>query len=211
MTIGRLLESFDGTKSSLPSIAAEALDPEQIRAAAFEAGYSSGWEDAKEAEAKARQRVEAEFERNIQALAFTYHEAVDRVRGELAVFLEELVDVLIPSIVPELVREHLRAELLGLSDPLLELPVEIVASPDCRDWVAAMLTNDLSFEVQLVEDDTLGAHQVFLRTSKREVEVNMLPLISKLKSQLSAMSVGTGAPSVETDAREQNEEMLNYG
>ena len=97
MTIGRILESFDGTKSSVAVNSVESLDPEQIRATAFEAGYASGWEDAKDAETNARQRVEAEFERNVQSLAFTYHEAVDRVRGELVGFVEELVEVLITS------------------------------------------------------------------------------------------------------------------
>lgn len=195
MTIGRFLESFDGNSITVGPVST--VEPEKIKAAAFEAGYSSGWEDAKDAERNGTQRIEAEFERNIQSLTFTYHEAVDRVRGELSRFLEELVDVLIPALVPELVREHLRAELLNIADPLLEPPVEIVVSPDCRDWVETMLGDDFSLDIAVVEDHELVAHQVYLRTGNCETEVNMAPLISKLKSQLSALCAGNADENVE--------------
>ena len=190
MTLENLLETFDPLKTKSASSGTAALDSseiEQIRSQTFEAGYASGWEDAKASENEARQRVEAEFERNIQNLAFTYNEAVDRVRGELKSFVAALIDGFFPDIVPDLLREHVRAELLRVADEFVEVPLEIVTSPDCTELIEEMLQSDFSMKIELTTDDNLARRQVFIRIAERELEIDLSPLLGALKQQFNAI------------------------
>ncbi|MCV6591674.1 MAG: hypothetical protein OIF48_01885 [Silicimonas sp.] len=193
MTLQNLLETFDRRERQAAS-APPAPDPaalEAMRTEAFEKGYQSGWEDAQNSGTEARQRIEAEFERNIQNLMFTYTEAVDCVRGELKGFLDALIDGFLPEIVPDLTREHVRGELLKLADDLVEAPVEIVCAPDGTALLEELLQTTPGRDIQLIEDASLAARQVYIRIAQREVEVNVEPLIDALRQQLRALSETT--------------------
>lgn len=201
MTLERFLETFDprAAKPRAESAVLNADEIEQIRAAAYEAGYASGWEDATRAETEARQRIGAEFERNVENLAFTYNEAVDRVRGELKSFVAALLDGFFPELVPHLMREHVRSELMRIADEFIESPVELVCSPDSRDIIGELLGGDFGMQIELVEDAGLAARQVFVRIGNREVEVDLAPLLKALQDQFRAL---LETPEDESDLKE---------
>ena len=104
MTLANILETFDGRESvsASPQGAAETVDVEKEKSQSFDLGYASGWEDAQKSLTEAQQRIEAEFERNIQNLVFTYSEAVDCVRGELKTFISAIIEGFLPEMVPDL-------------------------------------------------------------------------------------------------------------
>lgn len=189
MSIRDLLETFDGlsTAPEKPSSGASNDMLESVRATAFEAGYTSGWDDAKAADDKARTRVQAEFERNVEAISFTYHEAVDRVRSELKTFVEALLSEFLPEIMPVALREHIRAELISAAESQIDLPIEIVVSPNCANLVSELVDGGLATALELVEDSSLAENQVFVRIADNEKEINLAPLISELKFQFGAM------------------------
>ncbi len=190
MTLQKVLETFDPIDAkgspSKPWIT-NSDEIETLRKQSFEAGYASGWDDAKAAESEARNRVDAELERNIQGLAFTYNEAVDRVRGELKTFVSALITSFIPDLTPELLREHVRAELIRLADEFIEVPLEIVAAPDCAELLGDMLKADFSMQIDLVTDPHLAPQQVFVRSNLREVEIDLAPLLGALREQFKAI------------------------
>ena len=190
MTLQNLLETFEQGKAPSKKAPAEldAADVEAIRSAAFEAGYASGWEDAQKADAEAQNRVTAEFERNIQNLVFTYSEAVDCVRGELKGFVSAVIEGFLPEVATDLTREHIRTELLKIADDLVEVPVEIVTSPDCKPLLEKLLENDFSLDIRLIEDATLAPLQVYIRIGEREIEVNVDPLVDALRTQFQAVA-----------------------
>ena len=189
MTRHTFLESFDRATGSV----AVKPDPvelaklDAIRSEAYEAGYRSGWDDAVASDKEARQRIEAEFERNIQGLAFTYNEAVDRVRSELKGFVSALLDQFLPSLLPDVLREYVRAELISIGDEQIELPVEIVASSDCLQLLSGMIEDDIAMDVNLVEDQSLANGQVFVRMEGRETQIDFEPLIQNLSRQFAAL------------------------
>lgn len=189
MTIENLLERFDSRLSA--DGGGSAIDPKEIeslRSKAFEEGYASGWEDAQTADSESRKRIEAEFERNIQNLIFTYTEAVDCVRGELKNFVSAIVEGLFPELVPELTREHVRNELLKIADDMLEAPIEIVTASDSKPLLDDLLERDFSIPINLIEDATLAPRQVYIRIAEREIEVNVAPLVEALRTQLNAVA-----------------------
>lgn len=200
MSIRDMLETFDAATTSSTKIVPAAADAslEAVRAAAFEAGYASGWDDAKAADDQARNRVQAEFERNVEAISFTYHEAVDRVRSELKTFVEVLLSEFLPDVLPLALREHVRAELLSAAESQIELPVQIVVSPNCRKLVSELAEGDFAVGIEVIEDESLAENQVFVRISGNEKDVNLAPLVSELKFQLRAMT-------------EQTEEVQKHG
>lgn len=191
MTLHKLLETFDpahlrASASSEPSLL-DSTEIEAIRQRGFEEGYASGWEDATASETEARRRIDAELERNIQNLAFTYSEAVERVRAELKTFVAALVDGFFPDLMLDLTREHVRAELVRIADAHVEVPLEIVASTDVVDVLQDMLQNDFSLEIELVSDQNLAPRQVFVRSRLREIEVDLSPLLTALREQFEAI------------------------
>jgi flagellar assembly protein FliH len=206
MSLRSLLETFDPSPASAPAPSpvsvetAPSVDPAALRSEGYEAGYASGWEDARTADDAARQRVAAEFERNIEALAFTYHEAVDLVRAELMDFVDAVVAAFLPAALPDLTREHLRSALNDLGEQALVKPVEIVVSSDCRHSVEAMLDEDFSLDLTLVEDPGLAPHQIFLRLAETETSIDLMPLVDTLKDQLDAVK-SASLPKEASDAR----------
>ena len=190
MSIRTLLETFELASVTDPQAPNNAPDPkaEDIRAVAFEAGYASGWDDAKSADDQARKRVQAEFERNVEAISFTYHEAVDRVRSELKEFVDALLLEFLPEILPIALREHLRAELLSIAESQTNLPIEIVMSPNCSELVLEFIGEELAAGIEVIKDASLASNQIFVRIAENEKEINLTPLVSELKFQLSAMS-----------------------
>ncbi len=189
MTIESLLETFEG-RGRKTNDQSEGIDPkevESIRTEAFESGYSSGWEDAQKADSDTRQRIEAEFERNIQNLVFTYTEAVDCVRGELKTFITAIVEGFLPEIVPDLTREHVRNELLKIADDLVEAPIEIMTAPESKPLLEELLEKDFPLNIGLVEDSTLAERQVYIRIAEREIEIDVAPLVEALRAQLEAI------------------------
>jgi flagellar assembly protein FliH len=198
MSLRSLLESFDsGIAASPAELASPGADVGTVAAArseGYEAGYASGWEDAHTSDQAARERIAAEFERNIEALAFTYHEAVDLVRAEVFDFVEAVIEGFLPAILPELTREHLREALRKHGEDLLHAPVDIVVSSDCRDVVAEMMSEDFALELNLVEDPTLAPHQVFLRFAQTETAIDLAPVAETLRAQLTAMKPSKERP-----------------
>ena len=191
MTLQKLLETFDPVSlKSATSGEGAVLDVgqiESIRQKGYEEGYASGWDDATASETEARRRVDSELERNIQNLAFTYNEAVDRVRGELKTFVSALIEGFFPDLMLELTREHVRAELVRMADAHVEAPLEIVSSPDAVGVLQDMLQNDFALEIELVSDENLAPRQVFVRSRVREIEVDLSPLLAALREQFDAI------------------------
>ena len=182
------LQSFNLPNSEIVTSGADTGAIESIKSEAFEAGYASGWEDAVASDKTARMTLEAEFERNIQNVAFTYGEAVSHIRGELRELLTALIEQFLPATAPDILLAHIKTELLRLGDELTSVPVEVVTSPDCNSAVAKMLSSDFSIDINLIEDHSLSPSQVYLRLGSREVEINLEPLIKAVSSQLEALS-----------------------
>lgn len=204
MSVRSLLESFEDRAAANgqgPFEEAKAgVDLSLERSRAFEAGYTSGWEDAQKSDENASNRVTAEFERNIESLAFTYHEAVDLLRVELFSFVDAVIQQFLPDLLPELTREHVRSELLKIGEEALITPIELVVSSDCRPLLEGLMNEDLSIEITLIEDCNLAEHQVFIRSGAVESSIDLGPLVDMLREQLLAVTVNNAEGSKE-DAR----------
>ena len=140
-----------------------------------------------QAEREKRGHVDAEFERCIQDLGFTYHEATDQVRRELATFVSELIEALFPAIVPDLLRETIQAETIGLAEGHLNPTVKLLASETVISQLKEMAP-DSSLDLSIEAEDSLGPHQAFLTLAGQERVIDFEPLVETIRQQLGAMT-----------------------
>ena len=193
MSLKSLLEEFtpDRSRVNVQPASPKSYDKndiEALRKSAFEDGYASGWEDARKAEEAAKIRIDAEFERCIQNLAFTYHEAVGQVRSELVPLIEALLESFFSTLVPELLREAVREEILKFAEDHLAPSIELQASEGMVEMFEELLTGQTDLEISLRVEPSLGPGQAFVKIEHREVFVDFEPLLEVARSQLAALN-----------------------
>lgn len=176
-----------GRASDLPSDASGSSKPSS--GATYDAGYASGWDDATRAAEERGERISAELERTIQDLGFSYHEALDQLRGQFLDALSGFLDALLPSALPQVFRAQLESTLAEQTDQNPE--IEIVLSAEQVPLFQALLPPDLTSTVSLVPEDTLAADQAYIRLDQRECLIDIRPMVEALKAQLQALSQPT--------------------
>ena len=189
MTLKDLFQEFDagGAGSQSPRTAPVpnvAEMPSDGGAGSYDAGYKSGWDDAVRASEERGERVSAELERTVQDLGFSYHEALDQLRGQFLEVLTQFLDALLPGTLPQVFRTQLEAILADEADQSPE--VEIVLSPEQVALFETLLTDDSATSVSFVAEGTLGLDQAYIRIGQRETLIDVGPLIKAFKDQVLA-------------------------
>ncbi len=174
------LEQFDrGTHSATEPV--PEIDLEELRLAAYEKGYSAGWDDAAKAQSDDQLHIREDLARNLRDLSFTYHEA----RTHLLRGLENLLRGMVDRILPEMARDTLGAAVVGEitteAGRLSGAPVEVLVSPASRAAVEAALGACDSLPVRLAEEPTLADGQVRFRFGEEERALDQDALVASIR------------------------------
>jgi flagellar assembly protein FliH len=168
------LEVFDtGEKPASATVVMQGTDLEEARLAAYEQGYTAGWDDATAAASDDQSRMRTELGRNMQALSFTFHEARTHVLRALAPLLEEMTGRLLPELAREALAPLVLEALMPLAESLSEAPVVIVLNPAARPAVEALLEQATALPFTLLDEPTLGEGQVYLRMGDTETRLDL--------------------------------------
>ncbi len=168
------LEVFDtGEKPASAVVVMQGTDLDEARLAAYEQGFTAGWDDATAAAADDQSRMRTELGRNLQALSFTFHEARTHVLRALAPLLEEMIGRLLPEVARAALAPLVLETLMPLAETLSETPVTIVLNPAARPAVEAILQQAAGLPVTLREEPTLGEGQVYLRLGDSETRLDL--------------------------------------
>lgn len=176
MSISHLLEDFDETRQGT-QVTLSDVSLEEERLASFETGYQAGWDDAIKAQAGDARRITADLAQNLQDLRFTYEEAHAAVMQALRPLLTQMTATVLPRLAQESLGPRLTEMLHDLSREQGGLTVEIASSPDDAPRLAHLLEADPAIETKLVEDDTLGSGQVYLRFGETEHEIDLAEVL----------------------------------
>ena len=160
-------------------------DADQRSRAAYDKGYSSGWDDATAAAARRNDAVTADLERAIQDMGFTYHEAVEQVRKEFRRFVRELLDTFLPSLAAHGLRDNLQARIEALAAPAAEAPVELYVPPRLAETFASLAENADVFPISLISEASLSDAQAFARIGEVEWSVDFTQLLADLETAMS--------------------------
>lgn len=167
------LEVFDVGEGPDPGSAAEAL-AEEVRLAAYEEGYSAGWEDAVAAEAAGQEKLGADLARHLQDLGFTYQEARIHVLRMVEPLLQQVVTKLLPRVAQEAIAPVVAEALMPMAEQLAETPLRLVVNPAMRGRVEARLATMTSgLPLVVVAEPTLGEGQAYLRLGEAELRVDL--------------------------------------
>lgn len=167
------LEIFEAADA--PPAAAGTADHtlEEARLAAYEQGYTAGWEDASGAAAQEQTRIRADLARSIQALGFTFHEARAHVLKALGPLMQEMTGRLLPEMAREALAPTVLEALMPLAERLAEAPVELVLNPASRVPVESLLEQATGLPLSIVEEPSLGEGQVYLRLGGAETRIDL--------------------------------------
>lgn len=184
MAMRSLLEDFSGHPGRGKSITVEELpdDLEDRLLGSFENGYKAGWDDCIDANRKEQAHIAEGFGKNLQELSFTYHEVRGQVLRSMEPLLRELAETILPSAVHRTLGERIIEESLKMSEQHSEVPIEISIHPSNRPSLSALLSQDTSMPISIVEKDNLGEGQVFIRVGQIEEKIDTEEILGTLRS-----------------------------
>ncbi|MDX5358773.1 MAG: flagellar biosynthesis protein [Rhodobacterales bacterium] len=180
------LEEFGGAPAApeAPSANSEAGDASEAHLAGFDAGYRAGWDDAVAAQADAESELRAEIGRNLQALAFSYHDARSHVLRALGPLLADVSARLLPEIA-QAALPHLVAEALApYADLVADAPVRLLLHPASRQRVEALIGPSPGFPLMIQEDPALQPGQIWLSLGETETRVDIDAALTTIRTAL---------------------------
>lgn len=189
MTIAHLLEDFgiDTTaEPATPQYSEEVL--EEQRLAAFEKGYSAGWEDAVKAKEKETKRISAELANSLEDLNFTYQEAQVQLIESLDPMFKVLTSAVLPDAMAASFGHHIVDQLTGMARDQTSQPMQVVVGPGEGSAVRALLKEDFTVPVKVHEDASLAPGQAYLRVGGSECEINSAALLESIRDSIDAFS-----------------------
>lgn len=169
------LEVFDTAATSdggvQPLVEVSAV--EEAKIAAYEQGYSAGWEDASAAQQSDQGRIRADLARNLQSLSFTFQDARGHVLQAIRPLILEMTSRLLPEIAREALAPTVLDVLMPLADQMADVPLTLVLNPAVRDRVEGILTQATGLPIVIEEEPSLGEGQVYIRFGATETKVDL--------------------------------------
>ncbi len=168
------LESFE--PEEVQAVAQIALDPrafEEERLAAFEKGYTAGWDDAVAAQEAEGTRLRTDLAQSLQELSFTYHEARQQILAALRPLLVEIAAKLLPEIARHSLAPMVAEQLAPLSEAVTTVPISVVANPVALPLIEDVLANRSSLPLVFVAEPSLGEGQVYLKFAETETRIDL--------------------------------------
>jgi flagellar biosynthesis/type III secretory pathway protein FliH len=146
---------------------------EDAKLAAYEQGYTAGWDDAAAAQSEEQGKIKADLARNLQALGFTFQEARQHVLQALEPLLSEMTARLLPEMAREALAPIVLETLMPMAEMLSDAPITIVLNPGVRDTVGALLSQATGLPMTILEEPSLAESQVYLRLGAAETKVDL--------------------------------------
>lgn len=187
MTARRLqLEVFDAPDRTGPRVDLGQDEYEEAQLAAYDQGYTAGWDDAVTAQDAEVARLRADLGRNLQDLSFTYQEAHGHVLRTLEPLLQDMVTKILPAIARESIGHVVLDHLRPLAKELAGAPITVVANPANRAVIERLLVAEADFPLTFEEELSLGEGQAHLRLGEAESRVDLDGVIAAISAAVSA-------------------------
>lgn len=169
------LEVFETAQepSEKAIVVLDALALEDSKLAAYDQGYSAGWEDATTAQSDDQTRMRADLARNLQSLGFTYHEARTHVLRAVEPLLQQVVGRLLPALARETLPPVVLEVLMPLVEKLADAPISLVVNPASRAAVETLLAAATNLPITIVEEPSLSEGQAYLRLGATETHIDL--------------------------------------
>lgn len=168
------LEVFEtASEPARTTIVTDLSAMEEARLAAYEQGFTAGWDDATTAQADNQTRLSAEIARNLQELSFTYQEARTDVLRAIEPLLAQMAERVLPDMARAALAPMIVETLRPMADALADIPVVLVINPVARPAVEALIERAGALPVTIEDEPTLGEGQAHLRFGQNETRIDL--------------------------------------
>ena len=168
------LEVFEVTSEpARTTVVTDLSAMEEARLAAYEQGFTAGWDDATTAQADNQTRLGAEIARNLQELSFTYHEARVHVLRAIEPLLAQMAERVLPDMARAVLAPMIVETLKPMAEALADAPVVLVINPAARTAVEALIERTGALPVTIQTEPTLGEGQAHLRFGQSETRIDL--------------------------------------
>lgn len=174
------LEVFEVPDVSPQKVNVSAADFEEMRLAAFEKGYTAGWDDAVAAQDADGAKLRADLARNLEDLSFTYAEARAHVLQAMEPLLRDMVAKVLPAIAQDTLAPVVLETLRPLAEEMAGAAITVVVNPVNRHKVETMLSTGKTLPLTFVEEPSLGEGQVYLRMGDAESRIDLDGVIAAI-------------------------------
>ena len=172
--------------------------------ATYDEGYKAGWEDAQTAATDNHTRIGAEFERNLQELSFTFHEAKIQVAQSLTPLVSAFIQCLFPKLMVTSLADQLMAVLEPLRDEMDTPTLELRCAPEDVDILGSLLEANFGLPITLRPEPSLMTGQADFVLGHETHEVD----VSALQTEIQRL---VGAQFDALTAQKTQEDMTNVG
>lgn len=181
-----LLEVFEDAEGDGEPVTLAPTEVEEIRLAAFERGYTAGWDDAATAQTAEVARLRADLGHNLQDMSFSYHEARSHMLRALEPLLQDMVTKVLPAIAREALGQMVLEQLRPAAEHLAEAPILVTANPVNREVIEAIVIGQAGIPMVFSGEASLGEGQVYLRFGQAESRVDLDGVIATIAAAVAA-------------------------
>ena len=180
------LETFDlpGLADRLPESAQ--VEVEEMRLAAYEQGYSAGWDDSVAAQSDEVARLRADLGRSLTEMSLSYRDARRHVLGTLEPLLHDMVTKVLPTIAHQTLGQIILEHLRPVAETMSAAPIIVTTAPSNRAVVEKLLTAQTGLPITVREEPTLGDGQAFLKAKGSEIRVDLDDVIVAIATAVAA-------------------------
>ena len=187
MPISHLLEDFKTTDpAETATVLMSNLELEEQRLAAFEKGYSAGWEDAIAADAQGKAHLSSVLTQNLEDAVFSYHEALGQMQQALVPVFEAIAEQLLPGMVRSGLAPHILTALQNIATETMARPLILSVPPGTEDGIAPLLPAAGNVDLIIREDGSLSEGQARLHLDDGGVEIDLSGLADEMRDALAA-------------------------
>ncbi len=180
------LETFDmpAPVANLPEVAQGEI--EELRLAAYEQGYSAGWDDAVAAQSDEVSQLRADLGRNLIEMTLAHREARQHVLGTLEPLLLDMVTKVLPTIAHQTLGPIILEQLRPVAETMSSAPIIVMTAPRNREIVENLLSAQTGLPITVREEPSLGDGQAFLKLAESETRVDLDGVISAIAAAVAA-------------------------
>lgn len=188
MAIPHLLPDFESQGARGARISLTDISLEEQRLESFEQGFKAGWDDALKSQGRDQDKISSEFSHNLQDLSFTYHEAYAQVMKSVDPLLHQIVEKVLPEIARQTIGPHVIEQLLDMAREHATQNVQITVAPTNFGMMEALVSQEVGFPVNVIQEPSLGEGQVYLKFESAERQIDMADVLNGISKAITAFS-----------------------
>ncbi len=176
------LESFETGSERAAHVVKTLAELEEDRLAAFEKGYSAGWEDRSSTREGDEAKTRCAVGQSLQEMSFTYHEArhhlLETIRPLITTMIAKVLPQAARSSLPQMVAEEIRAVIQDMTD----VPFTVTTNPASIPAIQELLAEQAGLSMTVKADPALQDGQAFIKFPDSETRIDLDDVITRIAS-----------------------------